>query len=189
MLSFSDIKLGKVVQFNGTPCVIIKCDFLRMQQRKPVKKCTLKNLITGSNIDYSFKSGESIEEADLARNMATFMYEASGILSFMDSVSYETIEIPVEMMSGKEGYLKEGLEVAIVYFNDGPISIDLPIKISYKIIQTVDVDKGNTVQGVMKEATIETGKIVKVPAFIKNGEQVVINTVEDEYSERDTSKK
>ena len=65
---------------------------------------------------------------------------------------------------------------------------DLPIKISYKVILTADVDKGNTVQGVMKDATIETGKVVKVPGFIKIGEQILVNTVEDEYSERDTSK-
>jgi elongation factor P len=91
-------------------------------------------------------------------------------------------------MADKVDYLKEGLEIAIIYFNENPISIDLPIKISYKVILTADVDKGNTVQGVMKDATIETGKVVKVPGFIKIGEQILVNTVEDEYSERDTSK-
>lgn len=188
MLDFSEIKLGKVVQFNNTPCVIVKCEFLRMQQRKPVKKCILKNLITGNNVDYSFKSGESVEEADLAKKMATFMYRTGDTLSFMESETYETVEIPASIMADKADYLKEGLEVAIVYFNGNPISIDLPIKISYKVTLTADVDKGNTVQGVMKDATIETGKVVKVPGFIKIGEQILVNTVEDEYSERDTSK-
>jgi elongation factor P len=188
MLDFSEIKLGKVVQFNNNPCVIVKCDFLRMQQRKPVKKCVMKNLITGNNVDYSFKSGESVEEADLAKRMATFMYKTGEVLSFMESETYETVEIPGSIMADKVDYLKEGLEIAIIYFNENPISIDLPIKISYKVILTADVDKGNTVQGVMKDATIEAGKVVKVPGFIKIGEQILVNTVEDEYSERDTSK-
>lgn len=188
MLDFAEIKLGKVIQFNNHPCVITKCDFLRKQQRKPVKKCILKNLITGANLEYSFKSGESIEEADLARKMATFMYKSGNTLSFMDAITYETVETPESILGDKVGYLKEGQEIALIYFNDSPISVDLPIKISFKVIDTVDVDKGNTVQGVMKDATIETGAVVKVPGFIKVGEQIYVNTVEDEYSERDTGK-
>ncbi len=189
MLNFPDIKLGKVVNFNGQPSVIIKCDFLRMQQRKPVKKCVLKNLVSGGNLEYSFKSGEAVEEADLRREPASFMYKTGEELSFMLSNSYETIELPASMLGDKVDYLKDGLDVFLQYFNDNPISIDLPIKISYKIIETSNVEKGNTVSGVLKEAKIETGKMVRVPAFIKTGESVIINTVEDEYSERDTSGK
>lgn len=186
MLDFSQIKLGKVVEFNGNPCVITKCEFLRMQQRKPVKKCILKNLITGNNLEYSFKSGESVMEAELERKVSTFLYSTGKTLNFLDSQSFETIEIPAEVMGDKVDYLKENQEVAIIYFNEVPISVDLPIKISFKVIETVDVDKGNTVQGVMKEAKIETGKIIKVPGFIKQGEQIWVNTIEDEYCERDT---
>ncbi len=186
MLDFSDIKLGKVIEFQDQPCVVTKCDFLRMQQRKPVKKCILKNLVTGNNIEYSFKSGENVAEADLRKESATFMYQDGEVLNFMLTENYETVEIPLEMLGGKEGYLKEGLEVVVVYFNDSPITVDLPIKVSYEIIKTDEVVKGNTVNNVMKDAEIETGAIVKVPAFISSGEKVVINTVEDEYVERDT---
>lgn len=185
MLDFPDIKLGKVVQYNGQPCVIIKCDFLRMQQRKPVKKCIMKNLITGNNYEYNFKSGEAVEEADLRKDAATFMYQTGDNLSFMVTSSYETVDINQEMVGDKIGYLKEGQEVFINYFNDNPISVDMPVKISFKILRTDEVAKGNTVSGVLKDATIETGKVVKVPAFIKEGERVVINTIEDEYVERE----
>lgn len=185
MLDFSEIKLGKVVQFNNQPCVITKCEFLRMQQRKPVKKCILKNLVTGNNVEYSFKSGESVEEADLKREVATFMYENGESLSFMLTSSYETVDIPREMLGDKTGYLKEGLEVAIIYFNEGPISVELPIKVAFTVVETPDqVSKGNTSAGVMKDAVLETGKIVQVPAFIKQGETILVNTIEDEYVER-----
>jgi elongation factor P len=185
MLDFSEIKLGKVVQYNNQPCVITKCDFLRMQQRKPVKKCLMKSLITGNNIEYSFKSGEGVEEADMKKEAATFMYQTGQNLSFMITSTYETLDLPQEIMGEKTGYLKEGQEVTILYFNDEPISIDLPVKISFKVTHTDEVARGNTVSGVLKDATIETGKVVKVPAFIKTGEKVIINTIEDEYVERE----
>lgn len=185
MLDFSQIKLGSVVIFNGSPSVITKCDFLRMQQRKPVKKCIMKNIVTSVNQEYSFKSGESIEEAELKREPASFMYVTDEIITFMLSSSYETIDLPKSLLEEKADYLKEGLEVIILYFNNNPISIDLPVKISYLVTETAPAVKGNTVSSIMKEATIETGKIVRVPAFIEVGEKVIINTVEDEYVERE----
>jgi elongation factor P len=187
-MDFSEIKLGSVVVYNNQPCVIIKCDFLRMQQRKPVKKCILKNLVTSTNEHYSFKSGESIEEAELNREKATFMYQSGDLLSFMITNSYETVEIESSILDDKTGYLKEGLEVQIVYFNDSPISIDLPIKIPFKVTQTSPAVKGNSVNSITKDATIETGKVIKVPAFITEGETIVVNTIEDEYVERYNAK-
>jgi elongation factor P len=186
MLNFPDIKLGSVVNFNGQPCVIVSCEFLRMQQRKPVKKCKLKNLITGSSVDYSFKSGEAVEEADLEKRKGSFMYDNGVDYSFMLSDTFETIDISKDTLGNKSGYLKEGLEVSIVYFNGNPIAVELPVKISYLITNTSEVVKGSTVSDVMKDATIETGIEVKVPSFIKTGEKVMINTVEDEYVGRDT---
>ncbi len=185
MLDFSQIKLGSVVVFNNAPSIITKCDFLRMQQRKPVKKCNMKNIITGANQEYSFKSGESIEEAELKREPASFMYITGENMTFMLSASYETIDLPKSLLDEKAEYLKEGLEVIILYFNENPISIDLPVKISYLVTSTAPAVKGNTVSSIMKEATIETGKVVRVPAFIEAGEKVIINTVEDEYVERE----
>jgi elongation factor P len=187
MLQFPQIKLGSIINYNDAPCVVVKCDFMKVNRGKPVKQCTMKNLITGSNFNYSFKSGESIEEADMAKKQATFLYEADGNLSFMVTETYETIELNKEIMSDKANYLKEGLEVYIVFYNDNPISVDLPIKIGYKIIETSPAVKGNSVNNITKEATIETGRVIRVPAFIESGEKVLVNTIEDEYVERDNS--
>ena len=187
MLDFSEIKLGKVVNFENQPCVIIKCDFLRMQQRKPVKKCILKNLVTGRNTEYSFKSGEGVEEADLRREKAQFMYRTGDDLSFMIDSTYETLDLNAEVLGDKVDYLKDGLDVIIQYFNDAPISVDLPIKIAYKVIEADPAVKGNSSSNVMKDAKIETGKMVRVPMFIEEGESILINTVEDEYLGRETS--
>jgi elongation factor P len=189
MLDFSEIKLGKVVVYQNIPCVITKCDFVRCQQRKPVKQCTMKNLVTGNLYPYSFKSGEDIEEADLRRDKADFLYSSGDEISFMNKDTYETLDLPASLLGDKVGYLKDGLEVEILYFNDEPISIDLPIKVSLLVTDTMDTATGNTVSNVLKEATTETGMIVRVPTFIKIGDKVLIKTSDDEYVERDNTGK
>ena len=110
MLDFSDIKLGKVIIFQDKPCVVTACYFSKVTKGKPTKKCKIKNLITGLSMDYTFKAGERIEEADLRKEKANYLYASDGSLSFMTVESYETVEIEAEMLGGKEGYLKDGLE-------------------------------------------------------------------------------
>lgn len=185
MLDFTQIKLGAVVIYNNKPSVIISCDFLRMQASKPTKRCKIKNLITGNTVEYNFKSGESVEEADLKKIKANFLYSSGEEFSFMTADTYETIEVDKSLLGGKEGYLKEGGDVIIVFFNDSPIIVEMPIKVTLKVIRTVEAARGNTVSDVYKEATLETGLEVKVPGFIKEGENIIFNTVEDEYGGRE----
>jgi elongation factor P len=187
MLQFPQIKLGSIISYKDAPCVVVKCDFMKVNRGKPVKQCTMKNLITGNNFNYSFKSGESIEEADMAKKKATYLYAVDQDLSFMLSDTFETLEVNKDLLADKVTYLKDGLEVFIVFYNDNPIAVDLPIKVGYTITETSPAVKGNTVSNLTKEATIETGRIVKVPAFIETGEKIIINTIEDEYAERDNS--
>jgi elongation factor P len=185
MLDFSKLKQGKVIVFQGEPCLITKSDHLKMNRAKPTKRCKLRNLISGNVFEYTFKSGEGAEEADIQKKEATFLYQAGDQLNFMLTDNFETVELPMEFLEDKAWYLKEGLEVQIVYFDNKPINVELPIKVSYQVTNTMEVEKGNTVHGVTKDAELEKGKVIKVPGFIKNGEQIIVNTVEDEYSERD----
>jgi len=187
MLDFSGLKQGKVIVYNDQPHVILKCDLVKMNRAKPTKKTKMRNLINGSVLDYTFKSGETVEEADISREGADFMYREDETLFFMTNQYFETVEINSEIMEGKEGYLKEGQKVNIVYFGESPISIEIPVKVSLEVIKTDPAVKGNTVSNVMKDAEMETGIIVKVPAFIENGDKILINTDEDIYVERDTS--
>ena len=187
MLQFSDIKLGSIVNYQDAPCVVTKCDFMKVNRGKPVKQCTMKNLLTGNNFNYSFKSGESIEEADMKKEAATFMYATGETYSFMVTSTYETLELHEDLLGDQADYLKDGLDVTIVYFNDAPIAVDIPLKISYTITKTAPAVKGNSVNNITKEATIETGKVIRVPAFISEGEKVLVNTAENAYVERDNS--
>jgi len=189
MLSFSDLKLNKVIVFNEQPYIIIKCDFLRMQQAKPTKKCKMRNLIDGSILEYTFKSGENVEEADISRQKATFMYSDQNSYSFMLIDTYETIDLDQATIGPKTDYLKPELEVEILYFGEKVIGVDLPLKVSFEVVETQEVTKGNSVSDIDKDAKIETGKIIKVPPFIKVGEKIIIKVDEDKYVERDNVSK
>ncbi len=186
MLDFSQIKIGKVVIFNDKPCIVTKAELRQQPRLAAVKNTILKDLITGQNYPKNFSASESIEEAELRKEKASFLYATDDMLSFMVSSNFETVDLPKEIIGDQEGYLKEGLEVTICFFNDNPITVDLPVKISYKVTHADMVVKGNTSSNLTKDATIETGKVVKVPAFITAGESIIMNTLDNEYVGRDT---
>jgi elongation factor P len=148
MLSFPEIKQGKVIIFNNQPYMVTKCDFLKMNRAKPSKKVILKHVVDGGTIIHTFGSGDSAQEAEIQRREASFTYMDNEIAYFMLGDTFETIEIKIDTLGGKEKYLKEGQEVILQYFNEAPINVLLPVKLSFVITQTVDVEKGNTVQGV-----------------------------------------
>ncbi len=186
MLNFSEIKIGKVVIFNNKPCVVIKADLRSQPRLAAVKNTILRDLVTGQNYPKTFGASESIEEGNLVKEKASFLYSTGDDMSFMLTESYETVEINKEMLSEDQlGYLKEGLEVTIHYFNDSPISIELPIKVALKVTNTESVTKGNTVGNLMKDAILETGMVVKVPQFIDIDDVLIIKTEDNSYCEKE----
>src|SRR3989338_4034692 len=183
-LDFSDLKKGVVMVFNGQPHEIMTANFVRMQQRKPVMQMKMRNLFTGKVVEYSAKSGESFQQADITRHKAQFLYADQEGAHFMDQETFETIDISKEMSDDKVGYLKEGTDVNLIYYGEKPMSIELPIKIDLEVKSTPPGIKGDTATGGTKPATLETGITVNVPLFIKEGDRIRINTTTGEYVER-----
>ncbi|TSA46492.1 elongation factor P [bacterium] len=184
-LDFSQIrKGGTVIEFQGAPYVILSTSFQRAAQRKPTVSARLRNLLTGRIIEYSFKFGEKVEEADVVKTNAQFLYKDPGGVHFMDSETFETVDLPKDLVEGVEGYLKESMEVKLVKYQGKPISVEMPIKIDLKVVSTPPGVKGDTVTGGTKPATLETGLVVYVPLFIKEGDLIRINTESGEYVER-----
>lgn len=184
-MDFSDLKTkGVIVLYNGQPHEVIWSQFVRMQQRKPVIQTKMRNLITGRVVEYSFKSGEKIEGADITKQTAQYLYADSSGAHFMNVDTYEQINLPKELSADKTGYLKEGENVTLKYFDDKPISIELPIKVDLKVTDTPPGIKGDTSAGGSKPATLETDLVVNVPLFIKTGDVVRINTETGQYVER-----
>lgn len=184
LLDFSDLKKGAILVWNGEPHEIMWSNFMRMQQRKPVMQVKMRNLISGKVVEYSFKSGERVEAADIEKKKAQYLYADGEGAHFMDQETFETITISKALSDDKIGYLKEGEMTTLEFFEGNPISIELPIKIDLKVKSTPPGIKGDTATGGTKPATLETGLVVNVPLFIKEGDAVKINTETGEYVER-----
>jgi elongation factor P len=187
MLDLNDMKLGTIVLFNNEPFKVEWSNRMRTAQRKPVMQTKLRNVITGKVIEYSFKFGERIQEADVSREKATFLYTDDSGVHFMSVETFETIDFDKETVGEQGLFLKEGVEVTILKFNGRPVSFELPIKITYKVTESPPGVKGDSGGSVTKRITLETGLVIDAPLFIKEGEMVVVDTRTGEYVERANS--
>jgi len=185
-MDMNDIRVGTLVKIDGQPYVCLWSDFMRTAQRKPVRRTKLKNLITGNVLEQTFKHGDKIEEADVTRSKAGYLYSDEQGAHFMDNETYEEVTLPKEMVAEQLKFMKDGTDYALVNFEGKPITCELPKKVELKVVETNDVSRGDTTGNVLKEATLETGAVIKVPAFIKQGEVIRINTETEEYAERAT---
>jgi elongation factor P len=185
VLDFSDLKgTGQIIKYNGDPYQIIWSNFMRTAQRKPVIQAKLRNLITGKVMEYSFKYGEKIPEAEVIKRKAQFLYNDDEGSHFMNPESFETLVVPKTLVEDQMGFLKEGTDTTIIFFEEKPIGLDLPVKIDLKVTETAPGIKGDTATGGTKPATLETGHVVNVPLFIKEGDIVRVDTRSGTYVER-----
>lgn len=185
ILDFSDLKgTGQIIKYNNEPYQIIWSNFMRTAQRKPVIQTKMRNLITGKVMEYSFKYGEKVEAADVIKKKAQYLYSDETGASFMDPESFETIAVPKGLIADQQGFLKEGNDTIIIMFEEKPIGLDLPVKIELKVIEAAPGVKGDTATGGTKPAKLETGIMVNVPLFIKEGDIVRVDTRNGQYVER-----
>lgn len=185
VLDFSDLKgTGQIIKYNNEPYQIIGSNFMRTAQRKPVIQAKLRNLMTGKVMEYSFKYGEKIEEADVAKGKCQYLYSDDEGAHFMNPETFETIVVPKAIVEDQIKFLKEGTDTTIMFFENRPIALDLPVKIDLKVVETSPGIKGDTATGGTKPATLETGHVVNVPLFIKEGDVVRVSTQTGDYVER-----
>ncbi|MDD5109962.1 MAG: elongation factor P [Patescibacteria group bacterium] len=183
--TLNDIKLGIAIVYNGEPYVVLTANFVRMQQRKPVMQTKLRNLINGKVLEITFKPGDRIEEAEVGRKDATFLYTTDAEVHFMDGETFEQISLPKADVTASLPFLREGTPVQLRTFNEKPIGLELPAKMDFKVTAAPEAVKGDSAQGrVTKIATIETGAEIPVPLFINEGDVIRINTQTGEYVER-----
>ena len=183
-MDLNDMKIGTIILWENQPVMVIWSNRMRTAQRKPVMQTKMRNVITGKVYEYSFKCGESIEEADVVREKGTFLYTDADGTHFMNPQTFETVDINKEVTLEQEKFLKEGMEVSILRFNDKPVSIELPIKIELKVTEAPPSNVGNSGGNVTKPVTLETGLVVNAPMFIKEGDVVRVDTRDGQYVER-----
>ncbi len=184
MLTINEIKLGKLLQIDNSPFIVIKTDHHKVARGGAVLKTKLKNLINGSVLEKTFQGNDKAEEAETEKKKANFMYKDENEAYFMDSVSYDQFSLPIEQVGEKIKFLKDGTDVNILYFQNNPVSLDLPVKIDLKVVSAPPGVKGNSAGNVNKTVELETGMEISVPMFINEGDVIRINTDSGEYVER-----
>lgn len=184
MLSLGEIKIGKVIVVNKEPYVITKTDHHKMGRGGAVLKVKLRNLISGNMLDRTFQGNDKAEEADTEKKKANYMYKDEHKAYLMDNESFEQFEIELDTIGDKAKFLKDGIDVDVLYFEGRPVSVDLPIKMAFKVVSAPPGVKGNSAGNVTKKVTIETGAEITAPMFINEGDEIVVNTDKEEYAER-----
>jgi elongation factor P len=184
MLSITDLKTGTKITFEGDPYVVLSYYHSKMGRGGAVVKTKLKNLKSGSVIDKTFQGADKVEDADLSKKSATFLYCDDENAFFMDAENYDQFEINKDIVADNIKYLVENSNIDILYYNNTPINIELPIKMAFKITSAPPGVKGNSAGSVTKRATLETGAYVEVPLFIKEGDKIVVDTRDGSYVER-----
>jgi elongation factor P len=184
MLNFNEIKTGRIIKINSEPFVIIKTDHHKMGRGGAVLKIKGRNLINGNVLERTYQGTEKAEEANTETKKANFMYQDKDEVYFMDNDNFEQFSLASEEVGEAIKFLKEGVDVDVLYFEDKPVSVSLPVKMEFKVVSAPPSVKGNSAGNVTKQVKIETNALINVPLFINEGDIIKINTDTGEYVER-----
>jgi len=183
-LGVTDLKKGQVFQMDGIPYRVVEYAQKVMGRGGSIVNVKIKSLLDGRVLDKTFKGSEQIESADVTNRNVQYLYNDGTTFFFMDDESYEQFEIPADFIGDQAGYLKEGDRVQAQLFDGRVINIELPKNVPLAVTYAEDVVKGDTTSSVLKDATVETGISVKVPAFVKVGDIISVDTTTGAYRER-----
>ncbi|MDB5161923.1 MAG: elongation factor [Candidatus Saccharibacteria bacterium] len=180
----TDLKKGVVVQIDNKPFKVIDYNQKVMGRGGSIVNLKLKNLIDGSVIPKTFKGQERVESAEVNSQTVQYLYNDSDSFYFMDPSTFEQFQLAADIVEDSKGYLKEGDELSLQFFDGRVINVELPKNVFLTVTYAEDVVKGDTTSSVLKDATMETGLVVKVPSFIKTNDVISIDTSTGEYRER-----
>ncbi len=184
MYGVTDLKRNTLIQLDGKPYRVIEYAQKQMGRGGSIVNVKLKNLLDGSVIPKTFKGQDKIEPADVSNSKVQYLYREGPTLHFMDETSYEQFELNSDDITGAD-YLKDGTSLSAQLFNDTVINVELPVKVSLGVVNTPNVVKGDTQSTVMKQADLETGTAIQVPIFIKTGDNIIVDTRDGSYVERE----
>jgi elongation factor P len=180
----SQFRKGLMIQIEGDPYLMVECNFVKPGKGQALYKCKMRNLIRGTILDRTYKSGDSLDAADVEEIQAQFLYRQLDQFVFMDNESYEQYELTKEQVDDTWKYLKEGTVCSITLFNGQPISVLPPNHVVLKIEYCEPGARGNTATNVTKPVRVETGAEFPCPSFVNVGELIKIDTRTGEYIER-----
>lgn len=183
-LSITELKKGTLFQWEGEPFRVVDYNQKVMGRGGSIVNVRIKSLLDGKVLEKTFKGNEQLDRADVTNQAVQYLYTDGSKFYFMNEDSFEQFEISADLLGDGAGYLKEGDKVSLQFFNSSAINVELPKNVPLKVTYTEDAVKGDTSSSITKEATLETGITIKVPAFIKQGDLISVDTATGAYRER-----
>ena len=180
----SEFRKGLKVQIDGDPYIMVECNFVKPGKGQALYKCKLRNLLRGTILDRTYKSGDSLEAADISTIDAQYLYKQGEQFVFMDNDSYEQYELSAEQVDDAWKWIKEGTVCSMLLYNGNPISMEPPQHMVLKVEYAEPAVRGNTATNLTKPVKLETGAEVLVPAFIEQDELIKVDTRTGDYLER-----
>lgn len=180
-INAGEFRKGIKIMYEGAPYEMLECQFVKPGKGQALYKTRIRNLLTGKNLDITFRSGDGAEAADIRNSNGMYSYfDGSGYV-FMDASSMEQVSLAREVCEDQMKFIKEGVECGLMYWNEQLIGITPPKNVVLEVTFTEPAAKGNTATNVSKPATVETGAEVQVPAFITTGEKIKLSAETGEY--------
>lgn len=180
----NEIRPGNIIEHDGGLWVAVKTAHVKPGKGGAFAQVELKNLRTGSKLNERFRSADTVERVRLEQKDQQFLYEQDSMLVFMDSETFEQIELPADLLGERRPFLQDGMTVTIEYYEEEALSVTLPEKVTCEIVETEPVVKGQTAANSFKPAVLDNGVRVMVPPFVGQGERIVVNTETFDYAER-----
>lgn len=184
MYTTAEFRRGLKIELDGEPFIIVEFQHVKPGKGGAFVRTRLKSLTNGNVTERTFKSGDKVGRPNLEEKEMQFLYRDGNDFYFMDNSNYEQQFITKDQLQGADSYLQENCRVAVLFFNGKPLAVELPNFVELAITSTDPGVKGDTASGGTKPATLETGSIIQVPLFLKEGDKIRIDTRTGQYVER-----
>jgi elongation factor P len=184
VISSNDFRNGVSIDLDGDAFVVVDFQHVKPGKGSAFVRTKLKNVRTGGVVERTFAAGEKVPKAHLERKQMQYLYADGSDYVFMDNATYDQMSLTAEQIGPKIKYLKENMDLYILFFKGAILGVDFPPQVELTIVETEPGIKGDTATGGTKPATTDTGAIVKVPFFINEGDMIRVNTETGEYIER-----
>jgi elongation factor P len=184
MLESGDLRKGLKIEIDGAPYIITQFEFVKPGKGQALYKCRLKNMLTGSQFDRTYRSGEKFNEAQMEEIEMEYLYAEGDRYCFMNTKNYEQEYLTAEQVGENIQLLKENILCNVLFFQERAIGVTLPIFVELKIVRADPWARGDTASGDSKPATLETGYVLQIPPFVEEGETIRIDTRTGQYVER-----
>ncbi|QHQ35606.1 elongation factor P [Algicella marina] len=180
----NEIRPGNILEHNDSLWVAVKVGHVKPGKGGAFAQVEMKNLRNGSKLNERFRAADKVERVRLEQKDQQFLYESDGNLVFMDTETYEQIELPADILGERRPFLQDGMTITVEFHDSEALSATLPQKVTCTVEETEPAVKGQTAANSFKPAVLDNGVRVMIPPFVGEGEAIVVNTETMEYSER-----